>query len=374
MHSELSNEDFNSISRQKLRLLRCFFSDSEPKLVSLASSVLSLYKASGIQSIPNIYIAHGPDRAAEMLLHARGRDCENLYLPNCTFGQHIAAVSVADQLFNYTNRISRESIQKMKGYFSDEALLELRNMVFADLNFQCGHAYANIIIDSLVQRYRQKGLLYDELPSLYPSSSDIDWVGYYSILREAIHLDISVPRFYENFILRGGLLLHAFDSFAVIVLRPAVILRNENLVVHNERGAAVCWPDGLSYYFWHGVQVPEKLIMSPQTVIYDDIISEENAEVRRCYQEVLGSEQFANILGIESIDIKTDKAGNELVLFRTRERDKFAGDHIYFAKVICPSTARAYFLCVPPQIKSVEEAVAWTFGKSAGEYSPIIET
>jgi hypothetical protein len=224
------------------------------------------------------------------------------------------------------------------------------------------------------ERYRLKGLRYDELPALYPTCGDFDWVGFYSILREAIQLHIPVPGFYEDFIMRGGYCIHAFNSFAVIVLRPTIISRNENLVLHAERGPALRWADGVSYYFWNGVRVPEKLIEAAHSVGYDDIVSEANAEVRRCYQEILGSERFANILGIESIDIKTDRAGNELVLYRTRDIDKIAGDHLYFAKVICPSTARTYFLCVPPQIRSAEEAVAWTFGKSPGDYLPIIET
>ena len=39
-------------------------------------------------------------------------------------------------------------------------------------------------------------------------------------------------------------------------------------------------------------------------------------------------------------------------------------------KVKCPSTEAFYTLRVPPTMKTVEDAVAWTFGMSGIEYSP----
>ena len=103
-------------------------------------------------------------------------------------------------------------------------------------------------------------------------------------------------------------------------------------------------------------------------------MDEENAEVRRCYREILGSERFGKLLGIEVVDEDTDRFGYELTLYRTERKDKIAGNYIQFAGVTCPSTARRYFLCVPPHIKSAREAVAWTFGKTPEDYRPEIET
>jgi len=33
-----------------------------------------------------------------------------------------------------------------------------------------------------------------------------------------------------------------------------------------------------------------------------------------------------------------------------------------------------HFLCVPPHLSTAHEAVAWTFGMSASEYRPELET
>lgn len=47
---------------------------------------------------------------------------------------------------------------------------------------------------------------------------------------------------------------------------------------------------------------------------------------------------------------------------------------ICFLQVKDSSTNKAYFLKVPPDMRSVEEAKAWTFGLKKEEYKPMIET
>jgi hypothetical protein len=37
-------------------------------------------------------------------------------------------------------------------------------------------------------------------------------------------------------------------------------------------------------------------------------------------------------------------------------------------------STKNYFLRVPPEIRTAKEAVAWTFGMSGEEYSPLRET
>jgi len=49
-------------------------------------------------------------------------------------------------------------------------------------------------------------------------------------------------------------------------------------------------------------------------------------------------------------------------------------DGIAFLQVKDPSTGKRYFLKVPPDMRSVREAKAWTFGLEKEEYNPEIET
>ena len=47
-------------------------------------------------------------------------------------------------------------------------------------------------------------------------------------------------------------------------------------------------------------------------------------------------------------------------LYKTEEKDNIINDYIYYLNVICPSTKREYYLCVP-ECKNVWEAKSWTF-------------
>jgi len=74
------------------------------------------------------------------------------------------------------------------------------------------------------------------------------------------------------------------------------------------------------------------------------------------------------------------------IWYKTLEHEKYLADRNDDEKIICfrsdiaflqvkdSSTNKAYFLKVPPNIHSVEEAKAWTFGLNPGEYNPVVET
>jgi len=126
---------------------------------------------------------------------------------------------------------------------------------------------------------------------------------------------------------------------------------------------------------WHGVRVPEKLIMHPEQYTKEDFLHEENAEVRRAVQERLG-DAFPRLLDLVEVDrqrVGTGVHAKDATLLRTREIDPVAGRHIQYVNVMCHSTEREYMLCVPERITDAWEAVAWTFGKTKEEYDPAME-
>jgi len=164
------------------------------------------------------------------------------------------------------------------------------------------------------------------------------------------------------------------EKVAFVCPMPIHVYKNENSELHHESMPAVEWSATFKAYYYKGISVPEKLILEPENFDAQDIMRIHNAEVRRCVMEHLGSQRFATLLDLEEKDRITDPSGNEMFLLRTRKPDPVAREHIQFAQVVCPSTMRVYFLCVPPDINKVTEAVAWTFGKKANEYRPEIET
>ena len=92
-----------------------------------------------------------------------------------------------------------------------------------------------------------------------------------------------------------------------------------------------------------------------------------NAAIRRVCLEELGYGRFLSQLPHQILD----RSGEyELVRIDWHKRE----EPIYLVKVKCPSTGAFYTLRVPPAVKTVKEAVAWTFGVSEGQYQPEIET
>jgi hypothetical protein len=49
-------------------------------------------------------------------------------------------------------------------------------------------------------------------------------------------------------------------------------------------------------------------------------------------------------------------------------------DRLMVVEVVCPSTRRKYFLCVPPWFQTARQAVAWTFGLEEEQYQPVQQT
>jgi hypothetical protein len=104
-------------------------------------------------------------------------------------------------------------------------------------------------------------------------------------------------------------------------------------------------------------------ILNTRGLTAQDIIGIGNAEVRRTCLELVGYSWFLSKLDHQIID----RAGDyELVSINWHKKE----EPIYLVKVKCPSTGAFYTLRVPPRMKTVKDAVAWTFGMDKNEYNP----
>ncbi len=92
-----------------------------------------------------------------------------------------------------------------------------------------------------------------------------------------------------------------------------------------------------------------------------DLLACKNQEIKAAALKRFGYENFLRDAEMEVID---DDGVNQLLK---------KGD-IVFAHVKDSSTPRRYLLRVPPQMKNLREAIAWTFNMTAEEYAPLIET
>lgn len=214
------------------------------------------------------------------------------------------------------------------------------------------------------------------IPTIFWGSLDSYWIAWYlfphKYLRK-IHSKKEMTRLNRYItIAKNCFWWYPFKNICFVCDRPNKISKDQQGRLHCEDGPAISFSDGWQLYFWHGVEVSKKLIEGKITK--KDIIKEENAEVRRAMRERLGSNKFAQLLGLKEIDKDTTK-GQTVILYRTKSKDKLTQEYLYFVKVSDPSTNRKYFLCVPPdRTKNCYDALSWTFEKKENEYQPLIET
>jgi hypothetical protein len=167
----------------------------------------------------------------------------------------------------------------------------------------------------------------------------------------------------------GLWLFYVTHREVLAVLRPAVRIADRQL--HCEHGPAVIWPDGRCAYFWRGVRVSEKVVLRPFDLSAREIVSERNAEVRRVMVERYGPDRFIQDAGAQLVH--TDETG---ALYR---QDLEGDEPLCMVRVLDATplpdgTRRAYWLRVPPTVRTAREAVAWTFGLERDDYRPAIET
>lgn len=162
-----------------------------------------------------------------------------------------------------------------------------------------------------------------------------------------------------------------FEDFCIVSDRPKLIAIDKYSRLHNARGPAAQYRDGLRIYSWEGSCVPKRVIDFSQDMNAHDIENEPNIEVRRFMIDMYGLDRF--ILASGARKIHTDETGSLYM------KDMLDDEPIVLVEVINRSPEpdghfKRYFLRVPPDIRTAREAVAWTFGLRPEHYKPIRET
>jgi hypothetical protein len=155
---------------------------------------------------------------------------------------------------------------------------------------------------------------------------------------------------------------------AVIVRRPRLLVRDERGRLHSDSGRCLEYHDGWGFSAWHGVVVPEHVILKPEALTREDWSREQNVEVRRVIQERMG-DRFVPELG--GVVLDSSPRGT---LYEVRLPADDPEGVARYVQVQDASTARQYFVRVPPTILTAAEAVAWSFGLSVEAYGPAHET
>lgn len=122
---------------------------------------------------------------------------------------------------------------------------------------------------------------------------------------------------------------------------------------------------------WRGVAVSRRMIFEPDTFSAEEILAEQNAEIRRVMMERYGYDRLFEEAKAEVLDEDVDAGGERRLL-----RMPVPGDEdLVCVAVRCPSTGHRFVLRVPPSMRSCRQAIAWTAGFDNPEYyQPEIET
>jgi hypothetical protein len=163
----------------------------------------------------------------------------------------------------------------------------------------------------------------------------------------------------------------SLPEVAVLTERPRRLARDPEGRPHCATGPALAYPDGWELYAWHGVLVPRRVALAPETLTAQEIASEPDVEVRRVMLERFGAERYLLETNAEVLD--EDERG---ILYRA----ELPGDEpLVMVRVRDATPDRAgerkeYWLRVPPTTRTAREAVAWTFDKRPQDYAPVVET
>ena len=162
-----------------------------------------------------------------------------------------------------------------------------------------------------------------------------------------------------------------FQGACILTERPCHLARDQRNRLHCETRAAIEYPDGWGVYSWHGTRVPADVILNPESITVERIDYEQNAEIRRVMLERYGWGRYLENNG--ATVVHSDARG---ILYRK----EIPGDEPLVMVKVKNSTpepdgsSKDYLLRVPPDMTSASQAVAWTFGISTEQYSPIVET
>ncbi|KHD76998.1 hypothetical protein MB27_14275 [Actinoplanes utahensis] len=163
----------------------------------------------------------------------------------------------------------------------------------------------------------------------------------------------------------------ANERVAVLTERPALLERDNVGRLHRGEGAALEYPDGYGLWAWRGMPIPAGLAAELPTLTVDRIRREDNAEIRRVMLEHFGYDRYLRDAGAR--ERGTDEAGTLWWL------DLPGDEPLVMVEVVNATpepdgTSRVYWLRVPPSTRTAREGVAWTFGLTAEEYQPLIQT
>jgi len=156
---------------------------------------------------------------------------------------------------------------------------------------------------------------------------------------------------------------------------PAYISPTTLISYRNGLRHGVCYDIwGSKTYYFDDVLVPNKYLEQTDQLTIEEIITNPNAEVRAVGVRIYGFERLLREERFKVVEIE-QSTNYMLLLWEGKSADdSFCVVRVFNSTTNPDGTVDTYYLTVPPNMKTVREAVAWTFYKEADEYCPVQET
>jgi hypothetical protein len=222
------------------------------------------------------------------------------------------------------------------------------------------HDHLTIREFHLTEKIGRNEVIYESVQAYFQVST----LGYYRFFHEVFEENdlIHMGRFNE---MVSG--YHTGCKEAWIVRKPMRLKLDRQGRFHSDDGKCVEYRDGWGFYAWHGLQVPEKIILHPEQITREEWRRESSIEVRRIMQERMGGKHLIELMGSRSVD--QGQRGELLAVDLVNDPEGVA----HYVYVKDPSTDQEYYLRVPPFLQRADDAVAWTFGLRDRTYRPLEE-
>lgn len=163
-----------------------------------------------------------------------------------------------------------------------------------------------------------------------------------------------------------------FSGAVILVELPRTAHLDASLLLHHPSGPALEFPDGLQAWAWDGVLVDRQIIEHRGPFAPAEVFRQTNSEIRRIMIEKSGYEQF--LAQPEIVPLHRNRRGELFRIQMGPQAEPLAVVRVRNSTPEPDGSFRYYYLRVPPRVRTVDEAVAWTFGLNAGEYRPQVET
>lgn len=212
-------------------------------------------------------------------------------------------------------------------------------------------------LDKVNELHNTKGKWYQPCYGAH----DLYWLGHWAYCRDVLGLKSEAnPDPLIELATHSGGWFWAFENVVVLTERPSTLKLDDNGALHCEDGPAMAWSDDFGLYSWHGTSIPAEWVTTPADKLDPKIaLNWENIEQRRCFAEIVGWERVLKQL--KPIVVDEDPNPEFGTLLQVDLPDS-PGEK--FLKVRC-GTGRTFVLPVPPEMKTAQEANAWTFQLTA---------